>query len=160
MIIVPDARQLARLVAEYRTAQGVSRRTVAEIAAKQRYQTPEVVAGLFGRWERGEKDTILSSLNHYLPPHGLTLALLTAEEVAGYRAGQLAERLAADADANYRDKFDEGNDQGRHDPVTHRCSRCGSDRWVGWRAGPDRDLPRYAQCVPCGKVGDRIGEYE
>lgn len=33
------------------------------------------------------------------------------------------------------------------------CARCGSDRWNGWRAGPERDgYPRKAQCVPCGHV--------
>lgn len=34
-----------------------------------------------------------------------------------------------------------------------RCARCGADRWVGWRAGPEREgWPRKAQCVPCGHV--------
>ncbi|MEU4386790.1 hypothetical protein [Promicromonospora sp. NPDC023805] len=38
-------------------------------------------------------------------------------------------------------------------PAVWRCSRCGSDRWVGWRAGPAQDgFPRRAQCVPCGNV--------
>jgi hypothetical protein len=34
-----------------------------------------------------------------------------------------------------------------------RCGKCGSDRWVGWRAGPAHEgYPRKAQCVPCGRV--------
>lgn len=33
------------------------------------------------------------------------------------------------------------------------CWACGSSRWVGWRAGPERDgFPLRAQCVPCGRV--------
>ena len=44
--------------------------------------------------------------------------------------------------------------------ATHACPRCGSTQWVGWRSGPDPDLPRYAQCVPCGKIGDRVGPGE
>ncbi|MFJ1765034.1 hypothetical protein ACIOD2_32235 [Amycolatopsis sp. NPDC088138] len=36
-----------------------------------------------------------------------------------------------------------------------RCVRCGADRWVGWRAGPEHEgFPRRAQCVPCGHVQD------
>ena len=34
-----------------------------------------------------------------------------------------------------------------------RCERCGSDRWVGCRAGPEHEgWPRRAQCVPCGNI--------
>jgi hypothetical protein len=34
-----------------------------------------------------------------------------------------------------------------------RCGRCGSSRWVGWRAGPEHEgWPLQAQCVPCGRV--------
>lgn len=41
----------------------------------------------------------------------------------------------------------------------HICTNCGSDRWVGARYnGPDS--PRFAQCVPCGARGDRIGDDE
>lgn len=37
--------------------------------------------------------------------------------------------------------------------ATWRCRRCGSHRWVGWRAGPAQDgYPRQAQCVPCGHI--------
>lgn len=33
------------------------------------------------------------------------------------------------------------------------CIRCGSRRWVGWRAGPEHEgYPLRAQCVPCGHV--------
>jgi hypothetical protein len=33
------------------------------------------------------------------------------------------------------------------------CERCGSHRWLGWRAGPAHEgFPRFAQCTPCGKV--------
>jgi len=36
-----------------------------------------------------------------------------------------------------------------------RCEQCGSDRWLGWRAGPAHERhPRRAQCVPCGHVQD------
>lgn len=36
-----------------------------------------------------------------------------------------------------------------------RCIRCGSPRWVGWRAGPEHEgFRRFAQCVPCGHVQD------
>ena len=36
---------------------------------------------------------------------------------------------------------------------TWRCPKCGSDRRVGWRAGPEHDgYPLRAQCVPCGHV--------
>ncbi|MFB9926032.1 hypothetical protein ACFORO_12365 [Amycolatopsis halotolerans] len=44
-----------------------------------------------------------------------------------------------------------------HQPtdVEWHCARCGSDRWVGWRAGPEHEgYPRKAQCVPCGHVQD------
>jgi hypothetical protein len=38
-------------------------------------------------------------------------------------------------------------------PETWSCTRCSSDRWVGWRAGPEHEgWPRKAQCVPCGHV--------
>jgi rubredoxin len=34
-----------------------------------------------------------------------------------------------------------------------RCKVCGSDQWIGWRAGPAHEgFPRKAQCVPCGHV--------
>lgn len=44
----------------------------------------------------------------------------------------------------------------REEPAaTWRCARCDSDRWVGWRAGPEHEgYPRKAQCVPCGTVQD------
>ena len=36
---------------------------------------------------------------------------------------------------------------------TWRCEKCGSDRRVGWRAGPEHDgYPLRAQCVSCGHV--------
>lgn len=39
--------------------------------------------------------------------------------------------------------------------TTWQCERCGSDRWVGWRAGPEHEgFQRFAQCVPCGHVQD------
>ena len=41
----------------------------------------------------------------------------------------------------------------------HWCPRCGSGRWVGARYGGP-DSPRFAQCVPCGARGDRIGSDE
>lgn len=44
------------------------------------------------------------------------------------------------------------------DPKPWRCGRCGSRRWIGWAAGPG--LPRKAQCVPCGWVGDLQPEPE
>lgn len=38
---------------------------------------------------------------------------------------------------------------------TWACEKCGSDRWVGWRAGPAHEgFARRAQCVPCGHVQD------
>ena len=39
--------------------------------------------------------------------------------------------------------------------VDWRCERCGSNRPVGWRAGPAHEgFPLAAQCVPCGHVQD------
>ena len=39
--------------------------------------------------------------------------------------------------------------------VEWACDQCGSDRWVGWREGPEgAGYPRRAQCVPCGHVQD------
>jgi hypothetical protein len=44
-------------------------------------------------------------------------------------------------------------------PPVRTCTECGSTRWVAVRLnGPDS--PRRAQCVPCGTIGDRIGEDE
>lgn len=44
---------------------------------------------------------------------------------------------------------------------TWRCARCGSDRWGGWRAGPEHEgYPRKAQCVPCGHVQDLPADSE
>lgn len=41
------------------------------------------------------------------------------------------------------------------EPTEWCCTRCGTTRWVGWRAGPAHDgFQRFAQCVLCGKVQD------
>jgi hypothetical protein len=86
----------------------------------------------------------------------------TPEEIAERRAVQARhdarhEQWERETYARLRAKFEPPTPAGQS---RHACSQCGSTQWVGYRAGPDPDLPRYAQCVPCGKIGDRIGPDE